>query len=248
MIMRPFSLTKIRQQLDSEIGIANYLGKSLEEFTAINAVMPMSCALLGEGVRCILVGYDDAGHELLAKAKEWLEYAVSIEEKPRIYFRGGTEAGRFSYLALCTWLVEDVHDEESLLKEVEWQNLSFSEDRIVKGELNLALPSYVDAGEFRQAVELFESKFKAPKSLKSIRSEGAMAYVIAKAKLGEDYSTSDVADAVERFFRYKFPEFMKDGQYIPLAHWTKIAYWNDKQALSAPETVRKCLDYLSGEG
>ena len=150
-----FDVTKAREQLHGPIGTRYYLDQVLEDVAALNGVTGTSDGMLGQGTRCLLVGYDDAGRELLAKTIEWLQFAISHQEVPRHYFHGGTEASRYENLALCNWLLHDRHDQESLARAVHWQNVYYEESGIDKQGLSIALPTYVDAGEYRQAVELF---------------------------------------------------------------------------------------------
>jgi hypothetical protein len=246
--MSEFVPAKIKQQIFGPVGINYYRAKLLHETAEKRAVANVADGMLSEAIRCILVDLDNEARELLRKAKEWLEYAIGANEKPpRDYYHGGTEAIRHENLALCNWLLSDLHDQEDLYSAVRNHEIFDAESRLLKASAAIVLPVYIDSARYELALGLFQRYWpgKHPTNPKHVRGEAAMSYVIAATKLRHEYSDNDVKAGLDNFLGHQVPKFLDHGGYTYLARWLKIAFWNDNsQRLSAFETVRKCYDYL----
>jgi hypothetical protein len=245
--MSNFEPENVKRQLLSETGVEYFLARSLDDAAASRALTRGADMRIVEGVRCVLVDFNDEARELLYKAKEWLEHAIATEEKPRHYFRYGTEAGRHENLALCNWLLSDLDDHENLNAAVSFGALYNADNPPNKEAVAIELPVYIDARCYDEALALYERHWgaKKPTGLKSIKGEAAMSYVIAAAHVRREYSDEEVSSAIDGFLRHKVPDFLEHGGYPYLARWLKIAHWSDNpQRLSAFETVRRCYDYL----
>jgi hypothetical protein len=245
--MTTFDPEQVRLQLRGPVGIDYYRPKQLQEVANDRSLSGTSDGILITGIRCILVGFDTDARELLRKAKQWLEHAIEAEEQPRHYFRYGTEATRHENLALCNWLLDDLDDRDNLDAGINFGALYNAEYPTSKEAAAIELPVYVDARRYDEALALYERHWGAnkPSRPKSVKSEAAMAYIIAATNSRGEFSDEDVQVAADGFLRRNIPEFLERGGYPYLARWLKIVHWNDRPVRSrAFETVRRCSDYL----
>ena len=113
--------------------------------------------MLSTAVRCVLVGLFDEGRELAIKATQWLEMAIAVSEIPSCYFPHGTERSRFDSLAMTRWMAESVHDSQSLMNAADEEFLYLDIANRDKTELTIALPIFIDAERYEQAISLFET-------------------------------------------------------------------------------------------
>jgi hypothetical protein len=188
----------------------------------------------------------DEATELLPKAMHFLTRAVEVDEVPRYYFHGGTEAHRLATLAMCRWLAECKHDLDSLRKSIIWRELWFNEQRgVERVESQFVLPNYLDGEEYDALFRRFEaSKLKAPTRLRNIHGQGTMSYVIARHRLGLEYTADEVAAAIETFLKRSVQEWLSVGQAATVAQWMKIAFW--KPGDDPIATLLHSYDYLPG--
>jgi hypothetical protein len=197
-------------------------------------------------VQCYLVGFFDVGRELFPKARAFLRAAIDNQEIPRYYFPGGTEAARLGRLAMCEWFIDRTHDLSSLKQSVEWKERDLSKDRRPdRVAVQLSLARYVDAEEYATLIQRFEATgLKAPKNIRNIQGEGTMGYVIARNRLGLQYTSEEVDAAVNTFLKRNVPAWCDGGNYQTLSRWMKIAFW--KPADDPIATLLKCYNYLPG--
>ena len=71
-----------------------------------------------------------------------------------------------------------------------------------------------------------------------------MSYVIARHRLGLQYTSDEIQDALDRFLKRNVPKWCDGGQVQTLARWMKIAFW--KPGDDPVATLLKCYDYLPG--
>lgn len=194
------------------------------------------------GVECLLVGFFDIGRELLLKARTFLRASIEHKEEP---FLG--EHHRLESFAFCNWLVGRQHDLKSLKAAVGWREYWFSDQPSVrKTDVQLALPNYLDAEEYETLMRRYEGVgLTKPTNLRRIQGEGAMCYVIARHRLGLDYSPEEVSAAVDIFLKRRIPQWLDDdGRYTDAARWMKLAFW--KKGDDPIATMLRCYDYLPG--
>jgi hypothetical protein len=199
-------------------------------------------------VKCILVGYDDPAEKLAHRAREWLTIAIEEDEPHRQYPADYIRAQRFSDLAQCRWLLESVRDSENLSCFLEYENRYFgAESELDKVGVSLAIVNYLDAGDDRTTLDLLlRAGIGPPSSFAAISTDGQMAYVIGRKRLGEAYEDADVNGVLESFLKRSVNAWLADGHYMHAALWMKVAHWREGGPLSPQETVRKCYDYLPG--
>ena len=196
-------------------------------------------------LQCFLVGLFDFGNELLPKAQEFFRAAVDSGEIPRRYQHGGTEQIRFKNFALCNWLLNGRNDLQHLKESVRWAEVGFAEHGDDDApDVQLSLAPYLEAEEYEVLIARFEhAKLKPPKRMSSIRSEGTMAYVLAKYRLGASYTESDAQAALNAFLKRCVPAWLgHQGNYRAVARWMKIAFW--KPGDDPIAAYLKCYDYL----
>jgi len=203
-------------------------------------------------IQCLLVGFDEAAKKILKKAYDWLQVAISTEEKPRHYAQDGTEAQRFQTLSLCNWLLEGVHDMKNLQRFVAHEDRFLVASGLSKDKVEIALIShnYLDAGALERALELITKTrgLSLPEELTSIRNEAQMVYVLCRHRLGLDHwSDAELQTAEEKFLTRKMNGWLIDGHFGRAAEWMKIIYWKEgKAGLSPKEAVLKAYDHLPG--
>jgi hypothetical protein len=227
--MPNFDLDAVRSQLDGVIGYKYYLDLCVNEATKQNALSGTADAMIGQSIRCILVGYDEQGCQLLSKANDWLIQAIDANEKPRRYFRGGTESQRHSNLALCSWLLKNDHDVENLQEAVRWEEMQYSEQSIDSKSVALSLSLYLDAHQFARCYDLYDKTFNGRLSPSNNISEAGLAYLLAKHELGGLKNETERLDGISaNFIKQRIPELLADGRYNDMARWAKVLLWNDK--------------------
>jgi hypothetical protein len=203
--------------------------------------------ILTTAIECLLVGLFDVGKELLLKARIFLWAAIERNEIPRVYGKGLTECQRMTNYALCLWLMYGRHDEKSWKAAAEWTDVWFQESpKTAKRDIQFALTEYLEAGQYERVIERFEwAGAKKPASLRHIRSEGSMCYVIARQRLGLEYTREEIDAATETFLKRSVPEWLGwQGREIDAARWMKLAHW--KKGDDPTATLLRCYDYLAG--
>jgi len=239
--------------LDPRIGYARDLAADVEQMRQNQSMGNAASLRLGTAIECYLCGLDDPAVEVLQMAQELLVTAIETRERSRIYANEeGYASLLFSRLASCRWLLHSVHDEQSLRHYLDHEERYLAAFGRLNGEaLDGTLPQLLDAGAFEQVCEVFEqnSRRGLPKNLKSVRTERAMAYLLAQRQLGRiEVSEEQLAQITRRFLDHNMDENWLDrGLYKAAALWMKIVHWNGSgRKLSARDTVLKCYDHLPG--
>jgi hypothetical protein len=247
---KKFDPQGIRERLLGATGYAWTLGHRFEESQAIGALGNHAGSDLGVAIQCLLVGFEDPARRLLERAAEWVQIAVATRERPSRYFPGGTEAIWFETLALSNWLLSNRHDTESYRRFAEHQDRCLTNRSVArnKTEVSFALPSYVDAGMYERALQIFEATpGLAPPTASTIQGEARMSYVVSRHRLGLQYSSTEFEAMATKFLRRNIDAWLGDGHWSSAARWMKIIHWNGAEPpISAKEALLKCYDYLPG--
>lgn len=216
-----------RETTFAEAAEGGYLGNS-------------AALMLTTSLECFLVGLFADGQELLKKAAGFLKGSVESNEDGRL--GKGIVLDR---LALACWLNDGIEDKELIRAAVEYKEGWLDKNGAPGGsELQLSLALYLDAGELETLIRRFESAGLAkPKNARRIKGEGTMAYVVARHRLGLEYTDEEVATALDMFLKRSVGEWMC-GHYTTVARWMKIAHW--KPGDDPIATVLRCYDYLPG--
>jgi hypothetical protein len=203
---------------------------------------------LGYAVLCLLVGLNEGASKLLQKAKQWVEIAIAEDEGGATLGPGGNAASRHHTVAMCTWLLEGRHDAEALQQFVVFEDKFIKQPAIAKDkiEVSLVLPTYINARAFERTLEIFAvARIPEPKSLEGIRNGAQMSYVLARHRMGLDYTADEVDGALKRFLMRHMDKWLGDGHAVQAAEWMKIAYWDPHEAEMSPkEAILKCYDHL----
>ena len=245
MTQMTFEPRRDREQLlNATFGIHNSLCEDFHEVQSRHALQGHASSYLNDAIRCFLVGLFDEGRALAVKARDWLQAAIEQGEIPNYYFHGGTESRRYDELAQCNWLLRSQHDADNLAASVRWRDVYLTEDDDwTNTEIQLTLPLYLEAQAYERVNEIFgQSTIKPPKSLKHIRGEGTMSYVLACARQTHDHSAPELQDALDRFLRRQVRYWLGYGHYTNAARWMKIAFW--QTGTDAVSTLLRCYDYL----
>jgi hypothetical protein len=238
-----------RRLLDGDVGYRLNLGSDFGKSKSVGGLASSAHANLNTAVQCLLVGYDDVAEQLLKRACDWLTVAINEQEKPHAYAANGTEAQRQRDLAMCNWLLKNVHDAECLNQFVEYEDRFLLGSKIGRDKTNvsLTLVGYLDAREYGNALERFSgAALRVPKSPRLIRNEGQMCYVICRRRLGQEYSDSDVESAAFAFLRQNMNRWLTGGHFLRAGEWMKVVHWHEENAgHSARAAVLNCYKYLA---
>lgn len=241
-----FDPKKTRRQLNSFL-IELYQKQSFSEALESKALANSGIFMLDCAVECILVGLFGVGRELTLKALSFFRGAVEFHEISRRYSKGLSECYRLRGFALCNWLYHRQHDLKRLQEAAKWRDFWFEKHpKIARRDIQFALTEYLEAEEYQILVERFEqSGAKRPTDLRRIQGEGAMCYVIARHRLGLEYSTEEIDTAINTFLKRRVPQWLGiEARRDDAARWMKIAFWKKKDDPIA--TLLRCYDYLPG--
>jgi hypothetical protein len=228
--------------------IASDLSAKFDEVHSKRALTGYAHSMVNMGVQCLLVGFDEPGYQLLEKGRSWLRVAIDEHEIPRGYFQYATEARRLWEFSLCGWLLDGKHDVLSLKLAVDLREQYYRPQRPDKMELGLALPTYLEAGEYEVGIKRYETirGMAPPESPRKALGEGRMAYVMCLHREQGLYDAKEVERALRRFLRRHVPESLDGAHYSTAAQWMKIAHWDGVASReSAHEALLRCYDYLS---
>jgi hypothetical protein len=76
-----------------------------------------------------------------------------------------------------------------------------------------------------------------------MRGEGIMSYVLARHRLGLEYSAEEVDKALRSFLkRNMHSQWLDRGLYRRVAQWMKIAFW--KPGDDPIVTLLKCYEFM----
>lgn len=247
MTASQFDPMRIRDRLVGACGYEWSLAADFTESRQVGGLGGTADANLGKAIQCLLVGFDEPAERLLQKAVEWARVAIETNEQPQRYFPGATEASCFESLALCHWFLTNKHDTESFQKFVEhkdtWLNSQRRKDKI---GVSLTLVTYVDAGAFRRALDIFDSTpgLSAPTSLRP-RNEAEMSYILCRHHLGLQYSDEDVREVTMKFLNANMNKWLSNGNWVRAAEWLKVIHWNNvSEPIPAKQILMKAYDYL----
>jgi hypothetical protein len=244
MMKKVFDPTETRKMLLGDVGYEWQLKRSLENSKHCGGLSSSANADLGKAIQCILVGLGDAASQLLEKAHKWATAALSSDKEIAGWLT-------FETLALCEWLLYDRHDQRlyQLLTDDLWRMATTPGVAEDAASVSLAMPSFVDAGDYERTLELFErtTQLVEPSSIDKIRNEAQLCLVIAQYRLGSGHSMAEVDEACDKFMLKNMDNWLRDGHSVRAAEWMKIIWGNRGGDTLAPnEIVLKCYDYLRG--
>ncbi len=216
---------------------------SYEQISHERTMDSSGCLIINIAIECYLVGLPSDGSALLQKAHTFLRVAHEQNEYDKVGMGIVLE-----YLAIANWLVNRQTDLESLVLSVDWTEKRFAAERTKpdKGDVQLSLPPYLEAERYDTLIARYESaRLKQPKNIRRILGEGTMCYVLARHRLGLEYTDEEIAAALETFLKRSVKEWLgRYGNFITAALWMKIAHW--KPGDDPIATLLRCYDYLPG--
>lgn len=240
-----------RRLLLGGYGYERSLARSFEDARIDRSLSGISQHDLAMAIECYLVGFDEPAHRLAEQARTWVQAAIDTNEHMRDYCEGWSEAEQLETLAMCNWFLQAPPDAESLDRCLKHHDhyLKCSGSGRDRVSVSLTLPTYVDYGAYRRAIEIFMATpgYKPPAVPGRLYSEAAACHVIAEQRLSNGRLSDDGRDTIAKFLRRFVGQWLKDGQWRRAARWMKIVHWNEApSALSPKQVVMKCYDYLRG--
>ncbi len=213
---------------------------SLDEARRGECIGSVGNHLLHIALQCILVGEFAIAKTVLAKVRRFLQEAIEKGEHD-------TPGLRFvlDNYSLTSWLVEGRDDKSSLRECVALREKWFQgKGNLNRTEMQLSLLPYLQSGQLDTLMARYESVgLTKPKSLRHIKGEGTMCYVLARHRLGLDYTDDEISQALQTFLKRCMEDWLF-GHYCTVARWMKIAHW--KPGDDPIATVLRCYDYLPG--
>jgi hypothetical protein len=193
---------------------------------------------LGAGIECLVVGLFDIGKEVVNTSLQRLRLADEIRES--------SHPGRATVLhelAFAHWLQSGHEDTKALDESVDCRETWFDECKSIdKVNVQLSLAPYIEAKRYETIIHRYESsRLTPPKNIRRIQGEGTMCYVMARQRLGLDYTTEEVEAALNTFIKRRIGDWM-EGLYTTAARWMKIAHW--KPGDDPIATILRVYDYL----
>jgi hypothetical protein len=242
-------IERSRDLLTSPVGYPMLLEEDLEEARAKHVLTNYADAMLNAAVRCLLVGLDAPGEQLLVKAASWLQLAIESSEKQYDHNPDRNEANRFGDLALCNWLLHNKHDRDNLHQAVvhlERYLAGVPEEHLVAA-LSKAFLIYLDAGEHSRIITWCEGHGLFPLSdamedveLDAMEAGGMMARVLALRRLGSGPPQAVVDAMLRTFLPLRLEAKFDLLQFDSVARWMKIIHWREEGALSSRAALLKC--------
>jgi hypothetical protein len=242
-------IERSRAMLTSPVGYPMLLEEDLEEARAEHVLTNYADAMLKAAVRCLLVGLDEPGEQLLVKTASWLQLAIESSEKQYDHNPDRKEADRFGDLALCNWLLENRHDRENLHQAVVHQErylAGVGEEDLVAA-LSKAFLIYLDAGEYSRIITVCERHGLFPLSeaiedveLDAMEAGGMMARVLALYRLGSGPPEAVVDAMLRSFLPLRLDAKFEYLQFDSVARWMKIIHWREGGDLSSRAALLKC--------
>jgi hypothetical protein len=237
--------------LNGPVGITRYLALDFEEYRTNHALNGAALTMKCTGIKCCLVGLDEAGVAVLEKTKYWVEKSIELGEIPDHYYsKYGDEAVRLLRLALCRWLLYGKHDQEVLDEAARFNDayLESMDAEYRRAQVEVSIVGYLDARWYARGIELYELE-DLPRltDLARIRTECQMAYVLCKQRLQRTYPDAEVKLAVRKFLSKNVATWLGEGQYPTVAVWMKLTAWEGAEvAESARRALLCCYGYLRG--
>lgn len=245
--MQRFNPKIKREILLGSSGYKLDLSSSLSDAERVKGLTSGGKSFIETAIQCFLVGLNEPGFQLLKKASDWLDIAIGNNEIPKRYFPYGTEAARYYCKAIVNWLLNGVHDKESLRYCIENQNQYLPNIKRDKIEVSFMLPRYLDARLYQKAIDIFLStpSLKIPLHLNKIETEAEMVYVICKFEKGEIYEKETVITSIKSYLNRNLNKWLVSGHFTRAAQWMKIIYWKEGNVgLTPQEALLKCYDHV----
>lgn len=231
-----------RQNLRSYL-LKMYRDLSYEESFNQRTLGSWGCGAISTAVECGLVGLFSEADKLIKQAHMFLQGADQGSEQNNV-----GKGIVLAELALTSWFLNRTTDAESLQRCVGWREAWFATQKMMPDRVNiqLSLAPYLEAESYELLIARYESAgLKKPANIRRIQGEGTMCYVMARHRLGLEYTDEEIAAALETFLKRSVKEWLgRDGSYTSAARWMKIAHWHPSDDPIA--TLLRCYDYLPG--
>jgi hypothetical protein len=237
MAKQKFSLERLRAQLLGDTGYEFYLGMSFDDAKTAGGLATSADGFVGKAIQCYLADFVEPGRKLLGKAVQRYRAAIESNERPSGYQPGWHEATRHYGLALARWLLDGVHDDESIRVSCSFRDQHLA--RLTKPdtfEITCYCPEYLDARAHGRILEHIERTFAGKRLPLEVKYTRSLAM-----NDGIDVSEGKEAD---RLFRQRFPEWLTRGHWVRAATWLKVVRWNSNQHLSPVSVAQEALQYV----
>ena len=208
------SRAKLRSHVFGEYGIQWYLSYDKVEARRNTSLAIISSHIVDEAITAFFAGCHDESQQLIVLAKDWLETAINEGEVPQQlapytgtrYTPNYHEAQTYTLLGLCLWLTGEGFSQSAFQTAGQFAFDYCSQhpaDFWDHGILRYLLL----AGKNSEIKHLFDNcpKLSPPSTLKRIKSEEKIAYVLASYSLGDGTSRDVIHAAFRDFLRYKIP-------------------------------------------
>lgn len=195
--------------------------KALDSSMPAYSVAGGANGLLTGAIRCLLVGMEAEGQELLAKCDLWMTDALGRA-------LGGEDVGnefRCHFdLALCRWLTGPPAVPPDLTRGYDLLAADIGPvGARTRLDVEEALPLWLDGGRIEECIaafEQFESRDKPDR--RRSHSPGSLAYLIARERLQPSLDRPTLARLFDDFLSKQVPEMLGRGYYRDYTRWVKL--------------------------
>ena len=194
--------------------------------------------MLRMAIESLLVGLTEESKQLLLKAADWNETAMTLGEVRQGFSDAYAKATRFETRALGKWLTSGIHDDEALNSYAGFM-AEQHEAKFSSPDVAYSLVGLCDAGKYdlvRDYLKRMRIRTVAPERT---QHAAEMAGLLAGARL--ERRAIDAA-AIMSFLNHNMDPWLSRGHALQAAHWLKVLFWMPEA--SPTEVVLCALDYL----
>lgn len=233
--MKQFDLRVLRQRLLGPTGYEFFLSDRVSEAREVGGLASSGHTFINQAIACVLVDLPDPARSLFAKGRDWINEAISSEERPDPYFPHGTEAIWYGDLALANWYLVRAEDKHLLDRcvdhQIEYLKTAVGVDPVA---VDLVAVDLLLALRCDELFSLTSSSLKSG-SLGRLRPESATA--LKWCEVGRDQSIHLVRDLLKKSSR----NWVARGHYQRPVKWLRL--------LARPHedpacTVKRVLDFI----
>jgi hypothetical protein len=247
---RVFDSQAIKRQLYSATGISRCLRDDFDEMKAGGGLWGGANEFLITVVNGYLVGISDHLDEILAKARKWIEVAMSEKEVCGGYPLSFLGCEHRVTWAVCNWLRGQPDDLRMAGMAADFENEFLKEDSESVSDtfaLGLGSLAFVEGRRYSEYLHWAKTNGKIPLGVSAsrIRGEASVCTAICLARTEGYYSEEDIAKIIHRLLNMHMNDWLTTGKELRAVRWLKLAYWQDGHSgLTPREIILKAYEHL----
>jgi hypothetical protein len=247
--MSVFSVARTRRHMSGPYGmVTSHLAHDFESEKQLKCLANCAESFLSTGVQCVLVGLDEQADQVIQKSRDWFTTAIELPEESSWAWGRGLQ---FVFLALCNWLLNNQHDAVSLGRASELLEAGLTTSSTDDNSRTIGLIALLwvclEVGDYARIERLGEQYkvYPPPPADRLLQVEtrgGTFCRVLARHKLGMDYTAEQIAAFLGVFEPYFSRSLLEELAFTGLAQFMKVLHWRGEiTPPSAKDAVRLCL-------